>query len=202
MLKNKIIVFLSLISIVSYSFCSEEREYLYGDYPFDGGEPKLYVKRTIRPTKYQLAKENFAKEHPKAMALFDAIQNNDIKAFNELLPQVGDINTKDWLERTFLIKAAERGNIKMIQILLEQPNIKIDEQDHTGETALMRVVMESSLNKEDVIKIIKLLLSSGANPDVPDRSGNTFFTYTKRSNVAKKAYDEYIKSVKQINEQA
>lgn len=192
MLKNKIIVLLSLICIVSHSFGWGGRDRRKTTVT-STNVPKAYGEyESEAARKFRLARENFAKEHPKESALFDAIQGNDIKTFNELLPQV-DIHAKDWLGRTFLIRATEIGNIEMIQILLKQSHIKIDEQNDYGETALMRAALEPLLSAEDAIKIIKLLLLAGANPNIQNKSGNTFHTYTKQFGIPKKAYyNEYL----------
>lgn len=71
-----------------------------------------------------------------------------------------------------LIKAAKKGNIEKVKILLAE-EVDVNEQDKNGSTALMSAALNGHIN------IVEILLAAGADMKANDKSGKTALIYAE-----------------------
>ena len=79
---------------------------------------------------------------------------------------------------TSLIRAAEKGDVDIAELLLLKRNAKPNAQTRQGVTALM---VAARLGHAEVVR---LLLDRKANPNTPDFTGRTALTYARQGNRA------------------
>lgn len=99
--------------------------------------------------------------------LFDAVMHRDYDAFERLIEQGVDIDTRSEIGETVLIRACVSFHPHIVQIILEHgadPNIKAK---RSGRSALYWA------SDRGIIKNIKLLLEYGANVNIKDSYGTT-----------------------------
>lgn len=73
---------------------------------------------------------------------------------------------------TPLIYATIRSDLKSVEYLLGHPNIKINERDKLGNTALHHNLSKAEMTEDD-IDIGKLLLAAGADTNITNLEGKT-----------------------------
>ncbi|KAK0051492.1 ankyrin repeat and KH domain-containing protein 1 [Biomphalaria pfeifferi] len=98
----------------------------------------------------------------------------------KLLSMGADVNAKNNLGDTALMLATSR---KVIELLLEDRRLHLDEQNSTGNTALMSTIETSHLQK------VKLLINAGADPksnaSLVNSSNESAFDVAKRRGFGK-----------------
>ncbi len=109
-------------------------------------------------------------------ALQQAIRWSSVAAVNLLLQKGANTNAKDSSGTTPLHEATTIAGEAKIKLLLEH-GAKINDQDTIGRTPLMNAVGYSLFPEPEIVKI---LLASGANPDIKDRFGNTAFSLARK----------------------
>ena len=98
-----------------------------------------------------------------------------------LLEAGADVNCSGHSQETALYIAVSRGNLEIVKILLDQPEIEVNMLTRQKQTPLAAAVIafnnsqrRNNTNKLDnFIAVIKLLLEKGANPNIPDMIGRT-----------------------------
>lgn len=71
-----------------------------------------------------------------------------------------------------LIPAAEHGHVETVKYLLENTDIEVDHVNNLAWTALLEAIILGT-GSEDHIKVVKLLLEHGADPNLADGKGVT-----------------------------
>jgi ankyrin repeat protein len=66
-----------------------------------------------------------------------------------------------------LASAAFRGRVRMVRLLLSQPNIEVDKIDVDGQTPLISAAQMGHA------RVVELLLEAGADPSIKDERGET-----------------------------
>ena len=135
-----------------------------------------------------------------ATALLLASQNNNYRAVKILLEHNANVNIQADLEDTALIVASAKNNVDVIKILLEY-KANMDIQSRTGLYSLLIAAQNNHKDTVEILlshnanpnlrakengytslhmptyrgygKIVKMLLSAGANPNVQDNDGDT-----------------------------
>uniref|UniRef100_A0A6C0ED74 Uncharacterized protein n=1 Tax=viral metagenome TaxID=1070528 RepID=A0A6C0ED74_9ZZZZ len=135
-------------------------------------------------------------------ALMLSVSNNFAPFVKLLLENGADINEKDDSGRTALFFAVQKKYIEILNILLNDRNIKIDEKDNNGLDALMyasafgnKEALIILLNKDAYIKlkkddfgrtalfyaikynnleIVKILVKNGAETTIIDNNGDSY----------------------------
>lgn len=135
-----------------------------------------------------------------AAPLIAASSRGDIEIVRSLLDGRADVNAKDRGGYTPVLRALEKSNLEIADLLLARPEIELNAQGASGVTVLMQYV---GLNNEDMVrkvldrgaqvelqdsdgdtalhraaqsgnvKILELLLARGAKPDVKNKVGGT-----------------------------
>ena len=127
------------------------------------------------------------------------IQDNP-RAMVDLIFHGADPNTKDSRGRPGLVAALHRDSLRVFEVLLQSPGIRLDETSAQGESALMMAAIKGHLalvnkllergaavNKDgwtalhyaasaalpDSLAIVQLLVRKGAQVDAPSPNGTT-----------------------------
>ena len=110
-------------------------------------------------------------------ALLYAIKEERAKVVEYLLSLGADPNTKNSGNTTALMMAAGRGNIEIINMLLEAGAItSINQQNNAGYTALILAT------KNNYADTVKLLLSKGADAKLRDNKSKRAYNYAVENN--------------------
>ncbi len=89
--------------------------------------------------------------------LIFSIEKNHIQHTKRALQQGGNVNGKDYFQKTPLMYACENGSLEIVKLLLSYgAAISINERDRQGKTAFMYA------KEKGYHKIMKLLLDYGA----------------------------------------
>ncbi len=106
--------------------------------------------------------------------LMHAIQNDDKFLIQYLLKNGANINQASFNGKTPLMYANNSGTITL---LAKQPDLNINQQDSSGNTALLRAIQnyfpDIVENRDQDIAVIQTLLNSGANPTIANDTGDT-----------------------------
>ncbi len=92
--------------------------------------------------------------------LFDAIKNSNY----DYVSSVDEVNFKDTYNRTPLMKAIRKNDLKLVRLLLEK-KANVSARDKFKDTALMKAVSEGNL------EIVKLLIKYDANINDTNKYG-------------------------------
>lgn len=104
-----------------------------------------------------------------------AIESNNKKETKILLEKGADINEKDKIGITPLIKAVEKGDKEMIEMLIKK-GANINDNDIDGFTPLIIATYNSNTDT------VKILLNQGVGINYKDRNGNTALTIAATRN--------------------
>jgi ankyrin repeat protein len=103
-----------------------------------------------------------------------AIQNDDNFLIQYLLKNGANINQAGFNGKTPLMYA---NNSRTITFLAKQPNLNINQQDASGNTALLKAIQhyfpEDIENRDQDIAVIQTLLDNGANPTIANNNSDT-----------------------------
>jgi len=97
--------------------------------------------------------------------LTKAAYEGDLQSMKQILSatnRINNANTKDESGNTALIWAADMGHANVVDFLLSQSNIHVDSKGYLGATAVSRAA------KRGYCDILKLLIQSNANLDIPN----------------------------------
>jgi uncharacterized protein len=106
-----------------------------------------------------------AKARDKDEAARMAVADDDIESLERLLREGADINAaRGKFKTTILMEAAVRGNVRVMQLLLER-GAKVNVADQDGWTALMGATVQGWLEP------VRLLLEHGADVQAKNHNG-------------------------------
>jgi hypothetical protein len=108
---------------------------------------------------------------------YNAAKNGDETTIRDLLSNNIPADMKTLKGRSPLWQAARGGHERVVQFLLETPNIDVDVRDENGQTAMLCAVCAWRFS----LGTVRLLLTSGANPTLPDKDGCTLFSIAYNS---------------------
>jgi hypothetical protein len=111
-------------------------------------------------------------QEQKNQKLFDAIENNDLKAVQEAIALGAELNTLSNDNLTPLHYAANKGNSTITKCLINHGS-SIDIQDQVGMTPLHYATRSN-------LETVKTLIYYGANNAIVSLSGNTAYDYACR----------------------
>ncbi len=100
-------------------------------------------------------------------ALLVASVKGHVPAVRQLLVSGADPNLRDIYGWTPLMRAVYEGREKVVQALLEQPDVDLNAKNDQGATALHLAAVKGNE------ALTRLLLFAGANPLMGDRKGRT-----------------------------
>jgi hypothetical protein len=109
-----------------------------------------------------------------ASPLMYAVLNDNKFLIQYLLKNGANINQASFNGKTPLMYASDADTITF---LAKQPGLNINQQDTSGNTALLRAIQhyfpEDEDNKEQNIGVIQTLLDNDANPTIANNNGDT-----------------------------
>jgi ankyrin repeat protein len=105
--------------------------------------------------------------------LMYAVQNDNKFLIQYLLKHDANINQAGFNGKTPLMYA---DNPDIITFLIKQPGLNINQQDTSGNTALLRAIQhyfpEDRENRDQDIAVIQTLIDNGANPTIANNTGD------------------------------
>ena len=106
---------------------------------------------------------NDLSEGKKLLPIYEAVKRNDNEAVKIFL-QNQRVNL--FIKPPLLIRAAYNGNAEIVSLLLNK-GVRVNEQNHHGETALIIATRKQHAN------IVEMLLEAGAKLDIQNNKGTT-----------------------------
>ena len=94
-----------------------------------------------------------------------------------------DVDTKDSYNGTGLIRAADRGHLRILERLLDT-EVEIDHVNRLGWTALLEAILLGGGGREHT-EVVRLLVEAGAEVNLADGHGVTPLGHARRQ-----GYDE------------
>ena len=126
-----------------------------------------------------------------------AVQSDNKFLINYFIEHGANINQAGFNGKTPLMYA---NSADIITFLATQPNLNINQQDASGNTALLRAIQnyfpEDEEHGEQNIAIIQTLIDNGANPTIANNNGETPLQaaeatgYQEVTNIVQKAIDK------------
>jgi hypothetical protein len=138
-----------------------------------GGTWALYTGPEILPSDITAREERFGQSR-----LMEHISYAPLGYLERLIDAGVDVNARDHKGRTALHKAAYNGRISAARLLLSHkadPNAVT----HEGLTPLMATFHPGWSGLQGRLEITRLLLMSGAHPDLRDKAGRKFTDYVE-----------------------
>ena len=93
-----------------------------------------------------------------------------------------DVDAKDSFNGTGLIRAAERGYVRIVRRLLTT-EIDLDHVNRLGWTALLEAIVLGEGGRAHT-DTVRLLVDAGADVNLPDRDGTTPLAHARRLDMA------------------
>lgn len=109
-------------------------------------------------------------------ALMIASVKGHVDVAETLLEHGADPNKADIYSWTPLMRAISEKRRRMVELLLEQEDIKVNQPGENGVTALHLAALKATAD------LVELLLAHGADPGIEDHSGRTPLDYSKQNN--------------------
>lgn len=122
---------------------------------------------------YSSPKETTKSNAPRVTVLHLLVHFGLDEFFQALLPRCADRDKKDFSGRTPLSRAAERGSINIVQLLLRGGGVNLDSRDDDRTPVSWAAEAGNT-------SIVELLLSKGAEPDSEDLTGYTPLLYASK----------------------
>eukprot|EP00730_Choanoeca_flexa_P018614 TRINITY_DN9059_c0_g1_i5.p1 TRINITY_DN9059_c0_g1~~TRINITY_DN9059_c0_g1_i5.p1 ORF type:complete len:868 (+),score=115.46 TRINITY_DN9059_c0_g1_i5:58-2661(+) len=116
--------------------------------------------RNAQPYSHRSLKQEKIWRHLARLA-----QGEDTEQFRELLAQLDDVNTQSTSGESLLILAAQSSQIEIIRVLWSRHELRINQVDQQGNTALHYAV------ENRATPVARLLLKFGAMSSINNRSG-------------------------------
>lgn len=104
--------------------------------------------------------------------------HNDLKLVKLMVDAGAELTRLTRFGGNGLTPAAEKGHVAVVEYLLTQTDINPNHTNHLGWTALIEAIILND-GGESQQKIIELLLSNGASPNMVDAYGKTPLTLAK-----------------------
>ena len=108
---------------------------------------------------------------------------DDPRLLELTLANGADIDAKDSYNGTGLIRAADRGHVRIVERLLET-EVEIDHVNRLGWTALLEAIILGGGDREHT-EVVRLLVEAGAEVNLADGQGVTPLAHARRQ-----GYDE------------
>ena len=105
-------------------------------------------------------------------SFFNICENGTLKEVRRALANGADVNERGIIRKTILMEAVRDNNEPLVSLLLQQPGIQVNAEDHRGWTALHYAAFYN--NREKGRKVIKLLLNfPGIDTEITNDDGET-----------------------------
>lgn len=104
--------------------------------------------------------------------------HNDVKLVKIMVNAGANIEVLTRFGGNGLIPASEKGNLEMVKYLLEETGINPNHTNYLGWTALIEAIILND-GDEKQQRIIELLLTNGADPNMVDPYGKTPLSLAK-----------------------
>jgi uncharacterized protein len=108
---------------------------------------------------------------------------DDPRLLELTLANGADVDAKDSYSGTGLIRAADRGHVRIVERLLDT-QVEIDHVNRLGWTALLEAIILGGGDREH-IEVVRLLVEAGADVNLADGQGVTPLAHARRQ-----GYDE------------
>ena len=103
---------------------------------------------------------------------------DDPRLLTLTLANAADVDAKDRYNGTGLIRAADRGHVRIVGRLLET-EIDVDHVNRLGWTALLEAIILGGGDRRHT-EVVRLLVAAGADVNLPDGQGLTPLAHARR----------------------
>ncbi|MEC4896022.1 MAG: ankyrin repeat domain-containing protein [Oscillatoria sp. PMC 1051.18] len=149
---------------------SSQYELLKTNTPYlDSFDPKISAKLIV-----ELLKRGAKAEDLGRVLLLHGVMIEDESRVRGLVS--AGVDTKSFLGTTPLIKAVQRENLNIVEILLSA-DVDVNERDSEGNTALIEAARIADVDSSEMLKIVKSLLKAGADVNAKNKNGYRPLTY-------------------------
>jgi len=114
--------------------------------------------------------------------LYYAIDKEDIETVKDLISIGIDINLKNYFEDAAVDRAIFKGNLEIMDILLENDNVLLNKRDYLGKTPLISMIKADNYTPDQKECIIDRFIEKGADVNLMDRDGNSPLAYAIKEN--------------------
>jgi ankyrin repeat protein len=149
------------------------------------------TQETLRVTQILFTDDYFQSPDSNTQQIWDAVDNNDLKAVFEFISSNDVSLLEDYDGFTLLHRSVIAGNVKMTGILSSK--VEISAKDNVGRTALHYACMKND------VEIIKLLLNATADPLAQDSFGKVALDYCAKNSESQKVFGD-LKPCKKISD--
>ncbi|OUM58261.1 hypothetical protein PIROE2DRAFT_64529 [Piromyces sp. E2] len=168
----------SVISIVNYGINHNIDMNLLD---VDGNTPLTisYEKGYIKIFKYLVEFLDINQRDSRGNSvLYYVIDKGDIEMMKELINIGADINLKCSFDESAIDRAIFKGNVEILELLLENDNLLLNKINILGKTPLISVINEDNYTVEQKESIIETFIEKGANINmVCSKDGNSPLMY-------------------------
>lgn len=112
--------------------------------------------------------------------IYFAASKGNITLVKYLISIGANVNSVSVMGRNAMLKSTWNGEVEMVKVFLEDPNLDLNIQDGSGRTALHmaswgqfggRNRTKASMYPRDCPELVELFLKNGADPNIPDIYG-------------------------------
>jgi len=104
--------------------------------------------------------------------LYYVIDKEDIETLKDLINIGVDINLKNAFDDTAIDRAIFKGNLEILDILLENDTILLNKRNYLGKTPLISIIMADNYTPEQKEGMIDKFIEKGADVNLTDKDGN------------------------------
>ncbi|KAG4095691.1 ankyrin repeat-containing domain protein [Neocallimastix lanati (nom. inval.)] len=105
--------------------------------------------------------------------LYYAIEKEDIETVKDLISIGIDINLKNSFEDAAVDCAIFKGNLEIMDILLENDNVLLNKRNYLGKTPLISMIKADNYTPDQKERIIDRFIEKGTDVNLTDKDGNS-----------------------------
>lgn len=114
--------------------------------------------------------------------LYYAIDKEDTETVKDLINIGMDINIKNAFDDAAIDRAIFKGNLEIINILLDNDNLLLNKRNYLGKTPLISIIKADNYSLEEKERIIDRFIEKGSDVNLEDKDGNSPLVHAIKDN--------------------